>query len=207
MMTSDSQEEEWQLLDDSDSEDSYIRSIQEHDLITAPLLTREAFVRSNQSLRTQYGLIGKVLAIHSKGGTEIPEDQRLYLSSNAPFSALVCGVQGTGKSHTVGTILENMLIPNFPPIGSVTKALSGLVLHFGEGGSGTHPNETAWLCESISSLVSGPAVRVYVSHSSLATMRAVYAPLGNKVTVEPLYFQNSELDAAAFFVNDGNRVI
>lgn len=198
MMTSDSQEEEWQLLDDSDSEDSYIRSIQEHDLITAPLMTREAFVRSNQSLRTQYGLIGKVLAIHSKGGTEIPEDQRLYLSSNAPFSALVCGVQGTGKSHTVGTILENMLIPNFPPIGSVTKALSGLVLHFGEGGSGTHPNETAWLCESISSLVSGPAVRVYVSHSSLATMRAVYAPLGNKVTVEPLYFQNSELDAAAF---------
>lgn len=98
----------------------------------------------------------------------------------------------------MGTILENMLIPNFPPIGSVTKALSGLVLHFGEGGSGSHPNEAAWLCKSISSLVSGPAVRVYVSHSSLTTMRAVYAPLGNKVTVEPLYFQKSELDAAAF---------
>ena len=110
----------------------------------------------------------------------------------------MASIEGTGKSHTVGTILENMLIPNFPPIGSVTKALSGLVLHFGEGGSGTHPNETAWLCESISSLVSGPAVRVYVSHSSLTSMRAVYAPLGSKVTVEPLYFQNSELDAAAF---------
>ncbi|KIK08362.1 hypothetical protein K443DRAFT_672389 [Laccaria amethystina LaAM-08-1] len=197
-MASDSQDEEWQLLYESDSEDSYTRSIQEHDLITAPLMTREALIRSNQSMRTQYGLLGKVLAIHSKGHTEVPKDQRLYLSSNAPFSALVCGVQGSGKSHTVGTILENMLIPNFPPIGSVTKALSGLVLHFGEGGSGTHPNEAAWLCQSITSLVSGPAVRVYVSRSSLATMRAVYAPLGNKVTVEPLYFQKSELDAAAF---------
>ena len=43
----------------------------------------------------------------------------------------------------------------------------------------------------------GPPVRVYVSHSSLQTMRAVYARLGANVTVEPFLLHNSELDAAA----------
>jgi hypothetical protein len=97
----------------------------------------------------------------------------------------------------VSTILENMLICKFPAIGSLTKALSGLVLHFGEGGSSSLPNETAWLSKSLSSHVTGPPVRVYVSRSSLQTMRTVYAPLGENVIVEPLLLHNSELDAAA----------
>lgn len=90
-----------------------------------------------------------------------------------------------------------MLISKFPPIGSLTKPLCGLVLHFGEGGSSSLPNETAWLSASLSSLVTGPPVRVYVSHSSLQTMRDVYARLGGNVIVEPLFLHNSELDAAA----------
>ena len=90
-----------------------------------------------------------------------------------------------------------MLISKFPAIGSLTKPLCGLVLHFGEGGSGSLPNETAWLSKSISSHVTGPPVRVYVSRSSLQTMRTVYACLGKNVIVEPLFFQNIELDTAA----------
>lgn len=105
---------------------------------------------------------------------------------------------GSGKSHTVSTILENMLISQFPAIGSLTKPLCGLVLHFGEGGASSLPNETAWLCRSVSSHVMGPPVRVYVSRSSLQTMRTVYSRLGENVIVEPLRFHNSELDAAAF---------
>ena len=104
---------------------------------------------------------------------------------------------GSGKSHTVSIILENMLISKFPAIGSLTKPLCGLVLHFGEGGSSSLPNETAWLSRSLSSHITGPPVHVYVSRSSLQTMRTVYACLGNNVVVEPLFFHNSELDAAA----------
>ena len=107
-------------------------------------------------------------------------------------------ILGSGKSHTVATILENMLIPNFPAIGTLTKPLVGLVLHYGEGGANCLPSEAAWLSSSISSHVSGVPVRVYVSHSSLQTMKTVYSRFGDaKVTVEPLYFKNTELDAAA----------
>lgn len=90
------------------------------------------------------------------------------------------------------------MISDFPAIGSLAKPLSGLVLHYGEGGANSLPNETAWLSSSISSFVHGPPVIVYVSRASLQTMRAVYKPLGEKVVVEPLVFDNSELDAAAF---------
>ncbi|KAF8803657.1 hypothetical protein BYT27DRAFT_7144034 [Phlegmacium glaucopus] len=192
---------EWQLLEDlsneSDGEDPE-QKLSNHDLATAPLLTREAYLFTASTGRaTQYGVLGKALAIHSKSKSEVPNDQRLYLNTNAPFSALICGVQGSGKSHTVSTILENMLISKFPAIGSLTKALCGLVLHFGEGGSGSLPNETAWLSKSLSSHVAGAPVHVYVSRSSLQTMRAVYARLGENVVVEPLFLKNSELDAAA----------
>ncbi|KAG2013488.1 hypothetical protein CC2G_010397 [Coprinopsis cinerea AmutBmut pab1-1] len=90
-----------------------------------------------------------------------------------------------------------MLIPNFSPIGKLQKALCGLVLHYGEAGTGALPNETAWLCSSESSYVQGPPIRVFVSRSSLKTMRKVYAPLGPKVVVEPLYLKKKELDAQA----------
>ncbi len=104
---------------------------------------------------------------------------------------------GSGKSHTVSTILENALISGFPAIGSLTKPLSVLVLHYGEGGLNSLPNEAAWLSSSISSHIKGPPVRVYVSRSSLQTMRTVYGPLGERVSVEPLLFSSSELDVAA----------
>ena len=110
---------------------------------------------------------------------------------------LTISCSGSGKSHAVSTILENMLISKFPAIGSLMKALCGLVLQFGEGGSGSLPNETAWLSQSLSSHLTGIPVHVYVSRSSLQTMRTVYARLGKNVVVEPLSFHNSELDAAA----------
>ncbi|KJA30063.1 hypothetical protein HYPSUDRAFT_32126 [Hypholoma sublateritium FD-334 SS-4] len=194
---------EWQLLEESDSSDLDDSDPQAliagHDLATAPLMTRDGFLATaNGKHATQYGVLGKVLAIHSPNGKEVLEDKRLYINTNAPFSAIVCGVQGSGKSHTVATILENMLIPKFPAIGTLAKPLVGLVLHYGEGGASCLPSEAAWLSSSISSHVSGVPVCVYVSHSSLHTMKAVYSCFGDaKITVEPLYFKNTELDAAA----------
>jgi len=119
---------------------------------------------------------------------------------NAPFSAVVCGVQGSGKSHTVSLMLENMLIAGNPALGSLEKPLSGLVLHFGEGGVGSNPCEAAWVGLSDYNSIKPPRVKVFVSKSSLTTMKTVYSSLirrGN-VSVEPLLFHESELDSQAF---------
>ncbi len=91
-----------------------------------------------------------------------------------------------------------MFISGVGAIGTLQKALSGLVLHYGEGGSSGRPCEVAWLAISKFKAVNPPPVKVFVSPSSLNTMRRVYAPLGNHVQVEPLYFTETELDAAAF---------
>lgn len=91
-----------------------------------------------------------------------------------------------------------MLIPGCPSTGSLEKPLSGLILHFGEGGASSLPSEAAWLSVPRTPEINAPVVRVFVSHSSLNTMRTVYAPLGSQVTVEPLLFTESELDAQAF---------
>ncbi|KAF8076252.1 hypothetical protein FPV67DRAFT_1558760 [Lyophyllum atratum] len=170
-----------------------------HDLSTAPLVTREAYEMAGYAgTANQYGVMGRLMSIHSKSSLDIPEDPRLYLNTNAPFSAVVCGVQGAGKSHTVSVILENMLVAGCPSIGSLEKPLSGLVLYLGEGGPSTLPSEVAWLAASSSAGITPPAIHVFVSQSSLNTMRAVYEPLGSHVVVEPLTFSESELDAQAF---------
>lgn len=147
----------------------------------------------------QYGLFGQVVSLHSKQTTEAPSDKRIYMNSSAPFSALLCGVQGAGKSHTLATMLENLLIPNFKPIGSLEDAMSALVLHFGEGGSSSLPSEVTWLASTSSDFeVELPKVRVFVSPSSIRTMHTAYTSvLGDKVEVYPLYFTEAELDAAA----------
>lgn len=188
--------EELELLNHSaiDSRDKT-----DHELRTAPLLTREAYLAAGvHSANSQYGVLGSALAVYERSHKDVPDDPRLYVNTNAPFSALVCGVQGSGKSHTVSVLLENMLIPNCKPIGSLEKALSGLVLHFGEGGPSSRPCEAAWVGVSKFPGVEPPPITVYVSRSSLQTMRAVYSTLGTQVTVEPLAFSEAELDAEAF---------
>ena len=95
-------------------------------------------------------------------------------------------------------MLENMFVSNCAQLGSLKKPLCGLVLHFGGSGSSSLPCEAAWLSTTERFGVTPPPVRVFVSRSSLKTMRAVYAPLSQRVTVEPLYFSEAELDAQAF---------
>ena len=98
----------------------------------------------------------------------------------------------------MSVLLENMFISKHDQIGSLEKPLSGLVLHFGQGGPSSRPSEAAWVGVSQLEGIKPPPVRVYVSHSSLNTMKAVYASLGDNVTVEPLFFDEAELDAESF---------
>ncbi|KAB5592355.1 hypothetical protein CTheo_4179 [Ceratobasidium theobromae] len=198
---------EFSLLDIGDSNQP--SGSDDHELKTAPLVTREALDLGVNDHVKQYGLLGQVAAVYSKARIERFRDPRIYVNTNAPMSTIVCGVQGSGKSHTVGVLLENMLLPPDPRFGHTEKPLSGLVLHFGEGSATTRtPCEAAHIALCSDSSVAPPPVRVYVSPASLNTMRRVYAPLGSGVTVEPLYFSEEELDAQAFLsimaVNGGS---
>jgi hypothetical protein len=91
-----------------------------------------------------------------------------------------------------------MFIPKYRPIGIVQKPLCGLVLHFGGGGSASQPCEAAWVGVPCHQGLKTPPVKVFVSPSSLKTMRAVYRRLKSNVVVEPLLFDEDELDAQAF---------
>lgn len=90
------------------------------------------------------------------------------------------------------------MIPDFDAIGNQKKALSGLVLHFGEAGTVTQPCEAAYLGLSKAEGFEVPKIRVYVSPTSLSKMKTVYKRLGLDVDVSPLLLTQSELDAKSF---------
>ena len=58
----------------------------------------------------------------------VNKDPRIFLNVNAPWSAFICGSQGSGKSHTVSCMLENCLIPN-SRLGMLPNPLAGLVFY------------------------------------------------------------------------------
>ncbi|KAG8947173.1 hypothetical protein FRC03_001150, partial [Tulasnella sp. 419] len=166
---------------------------------TAPLITREARQAGHRTDVPQYGVLGSILSTHSGAKVEDPLNTRLYVNTNAPFSAVVCGVQGSGKSHTVGVLLESMLIQDDLRLGLLEKPLSGLVLHFGETGGAAQPCEAAYQAMSDDKAVRTPNVKVYVSPSSVKTMTQVYKKVfQGKVKVLPLRFTHDELDAQSF---------
>jgi len=90
------------------------------------------------------------------------------------------------------------MVPGFDAIGNQKKALSGLVLHFGEAGTVTQPCEAAYLGLSKMEGFKAPKIRVYVSPTSLAKMNTVYKRLGLNAEVSSLLFNQSELDATSF---------
>ena len=107
-------------------------------------------------------------------------------------------MQGSGKSHTVSVILENMFVTGCKALGKLVKPLSGLVLHVGETGACATPCEAAYVSSSMIDNAQPPPVCVYVAPSSLNRMKKVYGHFGSNLEVKPLYFSESELDAAAF---------
>ncbi|KAK1236705.1 Vacuolar protein-sorting-associated protein 33 [Marasmius sp. AFHP31] len=178
---------EWCLLTENSIIDLSVSQLtEEHDYKDAPLLTRGAHLLFPSSYATQYGVFGKILACRLRDKSFSFNDPRLYMNANAPFSAVVCGVQGSGKSHTVSVMLENLLIQDCNSIGSLKKPLCGLVLHFGEGGTGASPCEAAWLAASDRVGIKAP--------------RGVYSSVARKgkVSVEPLLFEEGDLDAQTF---------
>ncbi|KAJ7479072.1 hypothetical protein FB451DRAFT_1350976 [Mycena latifolia] len=150
-----------------------------HQLVTSPLLTYSALKHRAADFPSR-GLLGT-----SAG-------DRVYINTNTPSSAVICGVQGSGKSHTVSCLLECALIPD-SRVGKLPEPLSALVFHF-DTQDGGRPCEAAFLSSPAAHHACLPYVTVLCSPSNLNRRRRAYAPLA-QVRVEPLYLSERDLTA------------
>eukprot|EP00158_Paraphelidium_tribonemae_P009079 Partr_v1_DN28762_c1_g1_i1_m62958 putative Inherit from NOG: Conserved hypothetical, protein len=162
-------------------------------MMNCPMFTRDVLKRARNNpeyahLFPQYGLFGQLISRQELQN----EDPRLYINSNNPSSTIVTGVQGSGKSHTVSTLLESCLVKD-RKLGNLPAPLAGLVCHFDNSTTETiKPCEAAFL----SAETGKPGVKsvtILVSPSNYGTMCKVYASLPN-VHVRPLFFSTSDLN-------------
>ncbi|KAL4892019.1 hypothetical protein BDV59DRAFT_202920 [Aspergillus ambiguus] len=115
-------------------------------------------------------------------------DPRVILNTNVPFSAFICGLQGSGKSHTTSCIIENCSLP-FRALGNLKKAVSTLVLNFNEYSSNvsSQPSEAAFLASIMpeySTCQQPIPVRVLVSPTNFQNLGKMYSQIPN-VEVRP----------------------
>ncbi|KAH7104077.1 P-loop containing nucleoside triphosphate hydrolase protein [Auriculariales sp. MPI-PUGE-AT-0066] len=155
-----------------------------HGLVTTPLFSESALQAAGEDVFPLRGLLGVTA-----------EDNMVYFNTNTPSSGVVCGVQGSGKSHTVSCLLENALVMD-PRIGNLPQPLAGLVFHFDEE-DGDRPCEAAYLGTPIAGTTNNAHVRhitVLASSVNLANRRRAYANLQN-VDVQPLLLGEADITA------------
>jgi hypothetical protein len=114
----------------------------QRDIEQAPLLSGNIIAQHANDLVPQFGLLGCLahqdLSLLSS---------QLFFNTNVPVSTFICGVQGSGKSHTTSCILENAVIPS-PHLGQLESPVSTLVFSYGEwssGGAGFNISEATYL--------------------------------------------------------------
>jgi hypothetical protein len=181
-------------------DDNLDTSAMEHELETAPFFTQDALDTLADTAIPQLTLLGRIISQHGADLPENPKNPRLMINIDSPFTAVVCGVQGSGKSYTVSTFLENMLIPDARIVGPKTP-ITALVCHRNAfaGVDIAQPCEAAYIGVKSDPAVSPPPVVVFVAPGSLNTMKKVYEPLGPNVTVLPFYLTQDELDSKTMF--------
>ncbi|KAJ5372464.1 hypothetical protein N7517_004470 [Penicillium concentricum] len=160
--------------------------LEEHAVLVSPL-----FERPSYSLPSQCALLGKIVT----AGNEI-SDPRIMLNTNIPFSAFVCGVQGSGKSHTTACIIENCSM-DIPALGTLQSSITTLVLQYDEYTStaSSQPNEAAFLARVLPQYAYAKPVpiRVLVSPTNFHNLKKMYSQIPN-VEVRPFKLQPDHLN-------------
>ncbi|KAK5999534.1 hypothetical protein QM012_005387 [Aureobasidium pullulans] len=124
--------------------------------------------------------------------TVYEEPEPILLNTNTPWSAFICGSQGSGKSYTLSAIIENCLYAS-TTIGKLPKPLAGIVFH----------NNTVYahnICEAAQLVSLGIKVNVLVSRSNYHALSAIYKKaVGAKheklLNIQPLVLQSQHLTA------------
>ncbi|KAI8933441.1 hypothetical protein NX059_010055 [Plenodomus lindquistii] len=109
----------------------------------SPLLAECIVSKHASDLVPQFGFLG---CLH-EDDTQHSTITKLFHNTNVPFSAFICGVQGSGKSHTTATMLENALIRS-KHVGNLKAPASVLVFSYSDwvdGGAGFTISEATHL--------------------------------------------------------------
>ena len=94
------------LLDSNDESGHLEEAILNDSIEDAVIFSANVLKTSDESLFPQYSLLGtRCLADQSSLWPASENDRRLFHNTNIPFSAFICGLQGSGKSHTLSCIL------------------------------------------------------------------------------------------------------
>lgn len=145
-----------------------------------PTITNGAFV-------PQHGLLGHHIGEHP----QIRLYEPILLNTNTPSSTFICGSQGSGKSHTLATMLENFL-QNENDAVQMTNPMAGLAFHYDVCASNP-------VAEAATLAASGIKTRVLVSPSNFHKLKSLYESSEGHENIEvlPLRFQDHHLDIDA----------
>ena len=89
----------------------------------APLLDWDAAIAASGP--DDFGLFGTRLSTGTNN-----EERLVALNVTEPFCLLAVGVQGSGKSHTIGAVIENCVMRGPPDMGCLGSPMPVLVLHY-----------------------------------------------------------------------------
>lgn len=173
----------------------------DEELITAPLFSLSAYETldthrlnieeplNGEQTFPQYGLLGMR---NRASRNALTLEDLVYANVSAPWSAFICGSQGSGKSHTLSCLLENALIAS-SPAGKLSSPLAGLVIHYDKFTAFS----STQLCEAAYLHSSGIPVRVLVSPTNFLAMKNAYERLAGgskRLKVQPLYLPQKDLN-------------
>lgn len=164
------------------------------ELRMAPLVwwkVKEHFA-SQENFQRGYAVLG-----HSLDEKDTPNESMtripILLNTDSPWSAFLCGSQGSGKSHTLSCMLENCLLNDEPiirRIGINPHPLAGLVFYY-DRAQGSGICEAAYLCTDI-------PTTVLVSPSNYGRLKKAYEDMAKKkcasITVKQLHILPKYLD-------------
>ncbi|KAJ5495750.1 hypothetical protein N7539_000866 [Penicillium diatomitis] len=193
-------------LDDDDKQSSAVPDKPQlpEEIAAAPLFSvpvRSSLVKQydqadgDQLVFPQYALLGHRKDTLAAG--QVSLGSLVYSNTAAPWSAFICGSQGSGKSHSLSCLLENCLLQD-SPVGKVSAPLAGMVFHCDNfsAHSSSQICEAAYLCSA------GIPVRVLVSPTNYLAMKNAYCNLpglenvAKRISVEPMYLPLKGLNVA-----------
>ena len=105
-------EDQRYLLQSGSEEDGAQEEAQQDDIQDAALFSADMLRAYNLRHVPQHGLLGAISIVGQKTWSSIMEkdnDNRLIQNISMPFSVFVCGLQGSGKSHTLSCLIGEIL--------------------------------------------------------------------------------------------------